>query len=60
MFCLQFDVVMRSIYGGEVCGLVVRYAIDVLIKEFGDDKVGFSRDDGLSCFQDLKFLNLKG
>ena len=42
----SFDIV-------EVCGLVTLYSLDILRKEFGDIKIGFYRDDGLSCFQNL-------
>ena len=43
----------------EVCEVVVQCALDILRKEFGDNKFGFSRDDGLNCFQDLKVLKDK-
>lgn len=62
-FCIQFDV-MSSIWFMwvwvmEACEVVVQCALDILRKEFGDNKFGFSRDDGLSCFQDLKVLKDK-
>ena len=43
----------------EACEVVVQCALDILRKEFGDNKFGFSRDDGLSYFQDLKVLKDK-
>ena len=53
MFCKQFNVKMFSFDIVEVCGLVTLYSLDILRKEFGDIKIGFYRDDGLSCFQNL-------
>ena len=37
----------------EVCELVGFYVLDILRKEFGDNKIGLYRDDELSCFQNL-------
>ena len=44
---------MRSYDGGGVCELVGFYILDVLRKEFGHDKIGLFRDDGLGCLQNL-------
>ena len=44
---------MGSFDGSEVCELVGLYLLDILGKEFGDNKIGLFRDDGLSCFQNL-------
>ena len=49
----DFDVTMGSFDGAEVCELVGLYLLDVLSEEFGDNKIGLYRDDGLSCFQNL-------
>ena len=53
MFCKQFNVIMVSFDIVEVCELVALYSLDILQKEFGDIKISFYRDDGLSCFQNL-------
>ena len=53
MFCIQFGLIMGSVDGGEVCELVGLHALDILRKVFGDNKIVFSRDDGLSCFQNI-------
>ena len=42
-----FDVTMGSYDGAEVCELVGLYVLEKLSKEFGKDKVGLYRDDGL-------------
>ena len=44
---------MGTFDGSEVCELVGLYLLDILEKEFGDNKVGLYRDDELSCFQNL-------
>ena len=44
---------MGSFDGAEVCELVGLYLLDILRKEFRDNKTGLYRDDGLSCFQNL-------
>ena len=49
----DFDVTMGSFNGVEVCELVGLYLLDILRKEFGDNKIGLYRHDGLSCFQNL-------
>ena len=46
----EFDVTMGSCDGAEVCELVAHYILDILTKEFGHDKIGLYRDDGLGCF----------
>ena len=50
---LHFDVTMGSCDGAEVCELVGHYILDILTKEFGHNKIGLYRDDGLGCFQNL-------
>ena len=52
----DFDVTMGSYDGAEVCELVGLYIRDILTKEFGHDKIGIYRDDGLGCFQNLSCL----
>ena len=49
----DFDVTMGSYDGAEVCELIGLYILDIFTKEFGHDKIGLYRDDGLSCFQNL-------
>ena len=44
---------MGSFDGAEVCELVGLYLLDILSEEFGDNRIGLYRDDGLSCFQNL-------
>ena len=44
---------MGSFSGVEVCELVGLYLLDILRKEFDDNKIGLYRDDGLSCLQNL-------
>ena len=44
---------MGSFAGEEVCELKGLYLLDILRKEFGDNKIGSYRDDGLSCFHNL-------
>ena len=46
----DFDVTMGSFGGAEVCELVGLYLLDILRQEFGENKIGLYRDDGLSCF----------
>ena len=49
----DFDVTVGSCDGAEVYELVGHYILDILTKEFGQDKIGLYRDDGLGCFQNL-------
>ena len=51
----DFDVTMGSYDGAGVYELVGLYILYILTKEFGHDKIGLYRDDGLGCF-----LNLSG
>ena len=51
----DFDVTMGSYDGAGVYELVGLYILYILTKEFGHDKIGLHRDDGLGCF-----LNLSG
>ena len=37
----------------DLCELVGLYLLDILRIEFGHNKIGLYRDDGLSCFQNL-------
>ena len=49
----DFDVTVGSYDGAEVCELVRLYILDILTKEYGNDKIGFYRADGLGCFRNL-------
>ena len=49
----DFDPAVSSFHGVEVCELADLYLLDILRKEFGDNKTGFYRDDGLCCFHNL-------
>ena len=49
----DFDVIIGSYDGAEVCGFVERYILDILTEEFGHDKIGIYRDDWVGCFQIL-------
>ena len=49
----DFDVIISSFDGVEVCDLVGLYLLDILRKGFGDNKIGLYRDDRLSRFQNL-------
>ena len=49
----DFDVTVGSYDGAEVCELVRLYILDILTKQYGHDKIGFYRADGLGCFQNL-------
>ena len=49
----DFDVTVGSFDVAEVCELVGLFLLDTLKKEFGDNKIGLYRDDGLSFFQNL-------
>ena len=49
----DFDVTMSSFDGLELCELVGLYLLDILRKEYDDNKFGLNRDDGHSCFQNL-------
>ena len=44
----DFDVTRSSFGGAEVCELVGFHLPDILIEEFGDNKIRFYRDDRLS------------
>ena len=44
---------MSSFDGLELCELVGLYLLDILRKEYDDNKFGLNRDDGHSCFQNL-------
>lgn len=44
----DFDVTRGSFGGAEVCELVDLHVPDILIEEFGDNKIRFYRDDRLS------------
>ena len=49
----DFEVTMGSYDGADVWELVGLYTLDIFTKEFGHDKIGLYRDDGLGCFQNL-------
>ena len=49
----EFDVTMGRYDGAELCELVGLYLLDLLTKEFGKQNIGFYRDDGLSCFENI-------
>ena len=49
----NFDVTMGSYDGAELCELTGLYILNVLSSEFGKEKIGLYRDDGLSCFQNM-------
>ena len=49
----DFDATMGIFDGAEVCESVGLYFLDILRQEFGENKIGLYRDDGLSCFQDF-------
>ena len=49
-------VIMGSYDGAKACELVGLYILDTLTKEFGPDKIGLYRDNGLGCFQNLSCL----
>ena len=49
----DFDVTMGSFDGLEAWTLLGLYLLDILSEEFGDNRIGLYRDDGLSCFQNL-------
>ena len=44
---------MGSFYRAEVSELMLLYLLVILRKEFGNNKIGLYRDDGVSCFQNL-------
>ena len=54
----DFDVAMGSFDGAERCELIGLYLLDILRKEWGDNKIGFYRDDGV-VFRIFVALNLK-
>ena len=49
----NFDVTMGSYDGTKLCELTGLYILDVLSNEFGNEKIGLYRHDGLSCFQNM-------
>ena len=49
----NFDVTMGSYHGAELCELTGLYILSVLSSEFGNEKIGLYRDDGLNCFQNM-------
>ena len=49
----NFDVTMGSYDGAELCESTGLYILSVLSSEFGKEKIGLYRDDGLSCFQNM-------
>lgn len=49
----DFDAAVSRFHGVEVCELADLYLLDILRKEFGDNKTGLYRGDGLKCFQNL-------
>ena len=49
----DFDVTMGSYDGAELCELTGLYILSILSNEFGKDRIGLYRDDGLSCFQNM-------
>ena len=48
-----FDVTMGSFDGAEVCELVGLYILDILAKEYGKERIGLYRDDGLAAFKSI-------
>ena len=44
---------MGSYDGAELCELFGLYLLDLLTKEFGKQNISRSRDDGLSCFENI-------
>ena len=49
----DLDVTMGSFDWVEVCEVVGHYLLGILRIEFGDNKIGLYRNDGLSRFQNL-------
>ena len=49
----NFDVTMGSYDEAELCELTGLYILSVLSGEFGKEKIGLYRDDGLSYFQKM-------
>ena len=49
----DFDAAVSRFHGVEVCELADLYLLDILRKEFGDNKTGLYREDGLCCFHNL-------
>ena len=49
----SFDVTMGSYDGAELCELAGLYILNILSNEFGKEKIGLYRDDGLSCFENM-------
>ena len=49
----NFYVTMGSYDEAELCELTGLYILSVLSSEFGKEKIGLYRDDGLSCFQKM-------
>ena len=44
---------MSSYDGVELCELFGLYLLDLLTKEFCKQSISWSRDDGLSCFENI-------
>ena len=49
----NFDVTIGSYDGAELCELTSLYILSVMDSEFGKEKIGLYRDDGLGCFQNM-------
>ena len=52
----NFDVIVGSFDGAEVCELVRIYLLNVIRKELSYNKIDLYRDEQLSCFQNLSGL----
>ena len=46
----DFDVIMGSFNGAELCELVGLYILHILGEKYGKHRIGLYRDDGLACF----------
>ena len=49
----NFDVTTGSYDGAELCELTGLYILSIMDSEFGKEKIGLYRDDGLGCFQNM-------
>ena len=49
----NFDVTIGSYDGAELCELTGLYILSIMDSEFGKEKIGLYRDDGLGCFQNM-------
>ena len=47
----DFDVMMGSFDGTELCELVALYILHILGEKYGKHRIGLYRDDGLACFR---------